>query len=132
MTGIPQLKTINPYEKVQAETISDQAGINVRNSGNTVITDVQSGDWIKTSGVDFSHGAASLTISAASKNGGAVKICTGSPKGDVVGYAEVSASGGTFSEITVPVNEVSGTKDLYFIFSGDVEMDYWSFTGLVE
>lgn len=132
MTGIPQLKTINPYEKVQAETISDQAGINVRNSGNTVITDVQSGDWIKISGVDFSHGAASLTISAASKNGGAVKICTGSPKGDVVGYAEVSASGGTFSEITVPVNEVSGTKDLYFIFSGDVEMDYWSFTGLVE
>lgn len=127
MAGIPQLKTVNPYETVQAETMSNQGGINVRNTGDTVVTDVQSGDWIQVSGVSFSSGCKSLTIRAASKNGGAVKICTDRADGTVLGYAEVTASGGAFSEITVPVENVTGTKELYFVFSGDVEMDTWSF-----
>ncbi len=127
MTGISQLKKLNPYETVQAETMSDQAGINVKNTGDTVITDVQSGDWICVSGVDFSKGTKTLTVNVASDNGGAIKICTGSAKGEVLGYVDVAASGGSFSDITVDVENVTGTKDLYFVFSGDIEMDSWVF-----
>lgn len=127
MTGISQLKTLNPYETVQAENMSNQAGINVRNTGDTIITDIQSGDWISVSGVNFSKGAKTLTVKTASNNGGAIKICTGSADGDVLGYVDVPASGSSFTEITVPVKNVTGTKDLYFIFSGEIEFDSWSF-----
>ncbi len=126
MAGIPQLKKVNPYATVQAETMSNQAGINVRESGNTIVTDIQSGDWIQVSGVDFSKGTKTLTIHASSKNGGAVKICTDSTKGKVLGYAEIPA-GSTMTDITVPVENVSGTKDVFFIFSGELEMDSWVF-----
>lgn len=126
MSGIAQLKTINPYEKVQAETMSSQAGINVSGLGDTVVSEIDKGDWIKVSGVNFSNGASSLTVRATSKNGAAIKVCTGSPTGKAIGYVDVSA-GGTFSEITVPVNSVSGTNDIYFVFSSEMELDWWSF-----
>ena len=46
----------------------------------------------------------------------------------MVTYAEIKA-GSTPEEITVPVvNSVSGNKDLYFVFSGDVTFDSWSFS----
>ncbi len=128
MKGISQLKALNPYQKVQAETISNQAGINVRNTGDTIITEVDKGDWISVSGVDFAKGTAALTVKVASKNGAAIKVCTGSAKGAALGYVEVPASSGTFTEITVPVNNISGKQDLFFVFSGEVEMDYWYFS----
>jgi len=125
MKGIAQLKTLNPYNKVQAETISNQAGINVSGLGDTVITEIDKGDWIKASGVKFTNGCKTLTVNASSKNGAAIKICTESPTGKAIGYVEVPAGG--MSEISVPVNSVSGTQDIYFVFSGQLEFDWWSF-----
>ncbi len=127
MTGIPQLKSLNPYEKVQAETMSDQAGINVKNSGDTIVTDINKGDWIKVSSADFSKGANNLTVKVSSKNGAAIKICTKSPTGTTMGYVEVPA-GGQMEEITVPVNDISGKQDVYFLFSDELELDYWYFS----
>ena len=56
MKGIAQQKSVNPYVKNPAEMMSDQAGINVRGLGDTVVTEIDKGDWIKVSGVDFSQG----------------------------------------------------------------------------
>ncbi len=128
MAGIAQLKPLSPYDKVQAETMSNQAGINVSGTGDTVVTDIDSGDWIQVSGVNFANGASSLTVRAASANGGAIKICTGSPTGTAIGYVDVLASSGAFTEITVPVDSISGTQDLYFVFCGDLTFDWWSFS----
>ena len=128
MSGIAQKKSISPYSKVQAEPMSNQAGINVRGLGNTVVTDIDKGDWIKVSGVDFSKGASSVTLNVSSKSGCAVKVCTKSPDGNAAAYAEIPA-GSSMSEITVPlVNSISGTQDIYFIFSGQAEFDYWYFS----
>lgn len=44
MTGIAQKKTINPYQTVQAETMSNQAGIQVRGLGDTVVIEIDQGD----------------------------------------------------------------------------------------
>ena len=125
MTGIAQKKTINPYQTVQAETMSNQAGIQVRGLGDTVVTEIDQGDWIKVSGVNFSKGAAQITMKVSSKNGCAVKICTGSPTGKAVGYAEIP-SGGTMTTVSAMVQGFNGTQDLYFVFSGQAEMDSWS------
>ncbi len=126
MEGIAQLKTLSPYQKVQAETMSYQAGINVSGLGDTVVTDIEKGDWIKVTGVNFSNGCKTLTVRASSASGAAIKVCTGSAKGAAIGYVEVPAGGMT--EITVPVESVSGKQDLCFVFSGQLEFDWWSFS----
>lgn len=125
MTGIAQKKTINPYQTVQAETMSNQAGIQVRGLGDTVVTEIDQGDWLKVSGVHFSKGASQIAIKASSKSGCAVKICTGSPIGKAVGYAEIP-SGGKMTTVSTAVQGLDGTQDLYFVFSGQAEMDSWS------
>lgn len=127
MKGIAQTKTLNPYETVQAETIYRQAGVNVSGLGNTVVTDIDKGDWIGVKGAAFTNGASSVTMRVSSSAGGAIKICTGSENGKAVGYIEVPATGGSFTEVTAPVSGLSGTQDIYFIFSGKMEVDSWSF-----
>ena len=124
MKGIAQQKSVNPYVKNPAEMMSDQAGINVRGLGDTVVTEIDKGDWIKVSGVDFSKGASQIVLTASSKSGCAVKICTGSPTGKAVGYAEIPA-GGKLSEVSAAVQGLTGNQDLYFVFSGQAEMDCW-------
>lgn len=128
MKGVSQIEALSPYNKVQAETMSNQSqGIAVNGLGNTTVS-AHKGNWIKASGVDFSKGANTLTIRASSKNGGAIKVCTGGTNGNVITYAEVDA-GGSMTEITVPVvNSVNGSKDVYFVFSGDIEFDWWQFS----
>ena len=81
--------------------------------------------WIKVSRVYFSKGASQIAIKSSSKNGYAVKICTGSPTGKAVGYAEIP-SGGTMTTVSAAVQGLNDTQDLYFVFSGQAEMDSWS------
>lgn len=125
MNGIAQKKTIDPYQTVQAETMSNQAGIQVRGLGDTVVTEIDQGDWLKVSGVHFSKSASQIAIQVSSKSGCAVKICTGSPTGKAVGYAEIPA-GGKMTTVSAAVQGLNGTQDLYFVFSGQAEMDSWS------
>lgn len=124
MKGVSQIETLDPYKTVQAETMSSQSkGISVKGLQDTKVIG-KKGEWTKVSGVNFKNGVDSITIKASSSNGGKIKICAGSPKGDVIGYAEPSS---TMEAVTVPaVSDISGTKDIYFVFSGDVEFDSWS------
>lgn len=131
LTGVSQLKNLNPYETVQAETMYNQGGINVRavdSSNNTVVTDIQRGDWISVKDVDFSQGSKSVTVRASSTKDAAIKICTGSANGDAIGYVKVSNTNGQLKDFTVSVSNVTGVQDLYFVFSDTLEFDSWSFS----
>lgn len=128
MTGVSQLKALDPYTKVQAETMSNQAGINVSGLGDTVVTDIGAGDWIKVNGASFSKGASSVTIRVKSSKEAAIKICTGTATGTAIGYAEIPNTNGSFKEITVPVDSISGTQDICFVFSDAMEIDWWQFS----
>ena len=103
MKGVSQIETLDPYKTVQAETMSSQSkGISVDGLQDTKV----------------------IGKKASSSNGGKIKICAGSPNGDVIGYADLSSS---MESVTVPaVSSISGTKDVYFVFSGDVQFDSWS------
>ncbi len=126
MTGIAQLNKLNPYQTNQAEMMSNQSkDISVSGLGDTAVSGTK-GSWLKVSGADFSKGAKTLTVKASSKSGAAIKVAAGLT-GSAVAYAEIPAGGMT--EITVPViNAPSGTSDLYFLFSGDITFDAWSFS----
>ena len=124
MEGVAQIETLNPYKTVQAETMSNQSkGITTKGLCDTKVIG-KKGEWTKVSGVSFKNGADTLTIKGSSSDNAAIKVCVGSPTGDVIGYVELSSS---MESVTVPtVSSVSGTKDVYFVFSGNVEFDSWS------
>lgn len=126
MAGISQLKKLNPYSKVQAETMSNQSNdISVNGLGDTAVHG-KKGSWISVSGADFSRGAKTLTIKASSANGAVIKVCKGDAKGEAVAYAEIPSG---MSEIKVPViSSVNGSTELCFLFSGDADFDYWYFS----
>lgn len=123
MNGVSQLESLNVYEKVQAETMSNQSK-NVSISGlmDTKVV-VKKGEWIKVSGADLSNGVNSITVKGSSNSGAAVKFCAGSPTGTVIGYGVLDGNENTLAA----VESVTGKKDIYMVFSGDAEFDYWSF-----
>lgn len=125
MAGATQAGYLNPYEKVQAETMAIQAGVSISGSGDTKVTDINSGDWIGVKGVNFSEGLSQITVSAKASTNSVIKVCEGSPSGKVLGYIEVPNTNGSYKEVTGKLSNISGVKDLYFVFSGNMGLDYW-------
>lgn len=126
MTGVSQIENLDPFTKVQAETMSNQSkGVSVTGLYDTVVNG-KKGSWTKVSGVACGSGVKSVTMKASSQNGAVIKICTGSTSGTAVSYVEIPA-GGQMSEITVPVVGLSGTETLYFVFSDAATIDSWVF-----
>jgi len=135
-TGVSQIETLNPYEAVQAETFAQlganfqhvgqtMTNVKIEGVGDTVVTGMKTGDWFRLKGVDLgSTGPKSMTAKVSSQNGGAIKVCTGSPTGEAFTYIDVPA-GSKNAEITVPTLKVTGEKDVYFVFYGDVSFDCW-------
>ena len=118
--GVSQIENLNAYETVQAETMSNQSkNISVSGVGNTTVK-AKKGDWIKVSGVDLSNGVSSITVKGSGN--AVVKFCVGSATGTCIGYGELN---GSENELAATENNVTGVKDIYMIFSGDCEFDYW-------
>lgn len=129
-TGCTQLQKLNPFTTVQAETMANQGGIQIKGVGDTVVTDIQKGDWTMLKGVDFKDGCKTFSARASSKNGAVIKVCKANSSGgigDAFAYIEVPA-GGTMTDIApVACNSIEGVNDIYFVFSGELEFDSWSF-----
>ena len=119
-TGVSQIENLNAYETVQAETMSNQSkNISVSGVGNTTVK-AKKGEWIKVSGVDLSNGVSSITVKGSGN--AVVKFCVGSTTGTCIGYGELN---GSENELAATENNVTGVKDIYMVFSGDCEFDYW-------
>jgi arabinoxylan arabinofuranohydrolase len=139
--GVPQLASLNPYIRVEAETTNAQSGIETEpcGAGGMDVTDLQDGDWIKVRGVDFgSTGAQSFGASVASAtSGGSIELHLDSPTGTLIGTCTVPETGGpqTWSASSCPVTGAIGVHDLYLKFSGVssplFNVDYWQFTPIV-
>ena len=124
MTGVAQIKNLDPYTTVRAATMSNQStGITVSGVGDTTVSG-EKGDWFSVSGVDCGSTADSVTVKAYAPNGGVIKVCIGSPEGEAVTYIEVPTVS-TIKEITAPLTGLEGTQDLYFVFSSSVTMESW-------
>ena len=126
--GIPQLTVMNPYERIEAETIAWNAGVKASATGrpgnlfkdyNMVLTDLQEGDWTSVSQLDFgSKGANKITVAVGSKDGGTIEIRAGYPEGKVIGTIEVPATGSnhTYQLVTGDIEKVTGTQNIFLIF----------------
>lgn len=145
-TTLTQIETLNPYNKIEAETMAYSEGLKTdfatereRNvSGGLqptrmVVTSVNNGDYIKVQGVDFSKGASTVDVCVASLRGGKIEIRTDKVDGALLATINVNTSGegDIYKTITAPVKKVMGVHDLYFVFRGENDLlnfDWWKFS----
>ncbi|SDQ32927.1 Carbohydrate binding module (family 6) [Prevotella sp. khp1] len=144
-----QLHWLNPYQRVEAETMAwgfglKSAKMGIENTGvvadmptstgkkNMYIFDVNDGEYIKLRGVDFGKGAKQFNITAAATGGCTISLRLDSADGPVVGTVTIGKTGGVekYRSFGGKVKNAAGVHDLYICFdkaSGDVRLDWWQF-----
>lgn len=127
--GVDQVGYLDPFEKTEAETMAWMGGIETEYGGsNMLVTKIDKGDWTGVAGVNFGQGATVFTACVKSTTNGAIKIVKGKPDGEVVGYLAVPNTNGQLKEVTTTLSKaISGVTDLFFVYSGGFESDYWMF-----
>ena len=147
-----QLHWLNPYRRVEAETMNwgfglKSAKMGIENTGvvkdmpastgkrNMYIFDINDGEYIRLRGVDFgSKGAKQFSIiaAAAAQAGCTVTLRLNSQDGPAIGTAVIKSTGSAdkYKTFSAKVSGATGVHDLYLCFSkaqGDVRLDYWQF-----
>ena len=114
---------LNPYKKVEAETIGWEEGIETAKDEKTgvYITEISNDDFIKVRSVDFDKEANRFEASVASASaGGKIEIHVDGKDGSLLGILDVKNTGGDqkWKTLSCKVNVVKGVHDLYFVFKG--------------
>ena len=144
-----QLHWLNPYQRVEAETMAwgfglKSAKMGIENTGvvadmptstgkkNMYIFDINDGEYIKLRGVDFGKGAKQFNIIAAATGGCTISLRLDSADGPVVGTVTIGKTGSVekYRTFSGKVKNATGVHDLYICFdkaSGDVRLDWWQF-----
>ncbi|MDI1466218.1 family 43 glycosylhydrolase [Catellatospora sp. KI3] len=136
-TGAPQVGTLDPYVRQEAETIAWGSGIETEaaGEGGMNIGWLENGDYVKVKGVAFGTGASSFTARVASgASGGRIEARLDSATGTTVASCTVAGTGGwqTWTTVSCPVTGATGTHDLYLRFTGGsgylFNVNWWQFT----
>jgi hypothetical protein len=148
--GPKAIATLDPYDRVEAETIAVASGVETQRSsqGGMSVCDIDDGDYIQVKNVDFGQvGAGTFSASVASvasdaapegdasKNAGSqIELRLDGPAGPVIGTLPVPYTGGAtqWKNITAAVSGATGVHDLYLMFKGDQKgdlfnIDFWKF-----
>ena len=144
-----QLHWLNPYKRVEAETMAwgfglKSAKMGIENTGvvkdmpastgrrNMYIYDLNDGEYIRVCGIDFAAGAKSFAMTAAATGSAVITLRIDSADGPVIGTLNVKNTGSAekYRAFSTKVNNAKGVHDLYICFSqtsGDVRLDWWQF-----
>jgi arabinoxylan arabinofuranohydrolase len=134
--GVKPIGHLNPYTRVEAETIAWQQGIETATSpeAGTYVTAIDPGDYLKVRSVDFRRGGKSLEVNVASiGNGGHIELRLDSLSGPLLGTCTITETGGVESWVTqsTSVKKAKGIHDVYFVFNrgeGDsFHVNWWRF-----
>ena len=152
LAPMKQLHWLNPYKRVEAETMAwgfglKSAKMGIENTGvvkdmpestgkkNMYIFDINNDEYIRLRGVDFgSKGAKQFAIvaAAAAQAGCTITLRLDSKSGDAIGTVDVKSTGSVekYRSFSAKVKGATGVHDLYLCFSkasGDVRLDWWTF-----
>lgn len=151
-TGVSQIEPLNPYKRVEAETIAWTSRIKrdrdrpyawapgvttEQDSGKGVyVTRATDRSYIKVSGVDFGKTPPKAFVASVAGRvpGSQLELRLDGLDGPVIGVMKVEPGAviGAWGEVTVPVSGATGVRDLYLIVKGRgdeslFDFDYWRF-----
>ena len=137
--GVEPVGTLNPYVRVEAETIAMSKGLETTkdDSRGIYVTGIDANDYVKVRAADFgSDGAAAVTVCVrGGTSAGRIELCI-DRSSDIVATIDVAA-GGDWTELTAALSRtVTGLHDVLFYFrpadsaqkNGLPHFDYWRFT----
>lgn len=134
---IKPASNVNPFKRVEAETIAWSQGLKtaVDSLTGVYVTNINNGDYIKVRSVDFGKAVKSFTANVASAStGGQIEIRIDSLNGTLLGTCIVKPTGAAtvWNTQSVKVNSVKGVHDLFFVFKGGegelFNFDWWKFS----
>lgn len=127
--GVPQVKRLSPYNRVQAVTLGWCAGVRIEpkvEGGERILADIHNGDWIGLSLVDFGiKGAAAFSASVVSQKGGSIELRLDDPTGKLIGELSVPVANETeeWTELKTLVSGAEGLRNLYLLFRGEPDAE---------
>ena len=146
--GPEQIKTLNPFNRIEAETMAWSEGVKTRfetewegdfdwDRGKRIadrlfVSSINHGDYTEIRGVDFSDGADSVKVSVSPIYGGRIEIRVDTIDGPVIATVDVTneREEGLWRTVTTPVDNIKGIHDVYFVFMGEKDLfyfDWWRF-----
>lgn len=137
--GVRAIGHLDPYLRVEAETIAFSKGVKTEQNAKTgvYVSNIHNGDYVKVANASFGDkGPKKFGASVASAlRGGVIEVHMDSIGGEVAARLEVPGTGGWEDWIyveTPATAEISGNHDLYFVFKGRkgpklFNFDYWKF-----
>lgn len=137
--GVDAVSTLNPYQRVEAETIAWSEGLktNENSQVGVYVTDIHDGDYIKIRNLDFGNNAPVIFEAAVASNiaKACIELRLDRKDGLVLGTLSLCSTGGwnKWKVISTKVQQVIGRHDLFLIFRGDTDdalfnFDYWKFS----
>lgn len=138
--GVKPIGTLNPYKKVEAETIAFSKGLHTewnKKQSRVWVSDIHNGDWLKVREVELNaEGKTPKSIevlAASAMQGGRIEVRLDSPDGQVIANVNVEPTGGweEWETFSAQIKDgVTGKHDLYFLFKGLkgcklFNFDYW-------
>ena len=136
--GVDPIGTLNPFKRVEAETIAFSRGLQTEQNDKkgVYVTNVHNGDFIKVREVEFTSQPVALNVSVASGlNGGTIEVRVDSIRGEKIAEINVPGTGGWENWTTLATKDikpVNGKHDVYFVFRGLkgaklFNFDWWKF-----
>ena len=137
--GVTPVGTLNPYQRVEAETMAWSQGVKSESCDATgvYVSDINNGDYVMLREVDFGERSPkTFTASAASAlQGGRIEVRLDSVAGQQIALLNIPRTGGweqwreQHTDITA---SVTGKHDLYLVFTGNkgaklFNLDWWKF-----
>ncbi|MBN2262397.1 MAG: carbohydrate-binding protein, partial [Prolixibacteraceae bacterium] len=134
-TGVKEsVSNVNPYKKVEAETIAWSEGL--KTSGNSqsgvYLNQINNGDYLIVRSVDFGKGAKTFEACVASASKGAqIEVRLGNRNGELLGKLEIENTGGweKWSKVKGKLKKATGVHDICLVFKGDdgelFNFDWW-------
>lgn len=140
--GPAPIATLDPYKRVEAETIAWSVGVKIEPSraGGQAVREIHDGDHIRVNNVEFGTTGARAFMASLSSTANAkqatkakIEIRLGKLDGQLIGTLPVSGTDGEWKPQSARIAGASGIHDIFFVFRGAAgedlfTFDYWQFS----
>lgn len=130
--GVAQLKYVDAFVKNEAEMFDNESGIETEPaSEGSLNLMMDSGDWIKVTGVDFGSGATEFNARVAAEGSSSIEIRLDGLNNAPLASLQISSTGGwqTYATQSVSFSRVTGVHDVYLRSTGYHNVNWYQFIG---
>ena len=126
---------INPFSRVEAETIAWSEGVksDKKDQKGVFITQIDHNDYIEVKAVNFKKSPKEFLVNASSVLGGRIEIHLDDKDGALLGVCDIKNTGSAnnWKDFACKVKNVKGLHNVFFVFKGEgksmFNLDWWTF-----